>query len=238
MKTWQKILATTCVTLLVGGLYLLAVWQHRRNPGVVPPDQQAQKLNPDDVAVVRMLFMQHYSDTSQLVGTSVWMKNGYTMPYYPYNGQVVFKRVGLIAADQKLDIVKIVKAAVPARVDDSMSHGSRQVFAVFTLPGGKKQYATPFGVIDGNREEYFSDLLFYYDNPHKIYDNWPANVWAAIDAHQAKPGMNELQVRTALGQNIQAHGGAVGNRTLTYNVDGSKWTVTFVHDRATTVKPG
>ena len=38
--------------------------------------------------------------------------------------------------------------------------------------------------VDGSQEEYFSDVLFFYDDPHTIYDNWPKNVWAAIDAHQ------------------------------------------------------
>ncbi|MFP5206327.1 MAG: hypothetical protein ACLGSH_13300, partial [Acidobacteriota bacterium] len=119
-----------------------------------------------------------------------------------------------------------------------MSHGSLQVFAVFTMPGEKTMYATPIGVIDGSQEEYFCDLLFYYDDPHTIYDNWPKDVWAAVDAHQVKPGMNELQARTALGQNTQSDGGTEGNRTVTYDVNGKKWTVTFVHDRATAVKPG
>ena len=239
MKTWQKILIPTCITFLIGGIYLFSVWRQRQNPGVIAQNQQAQKLSGDDLAVVREKFQQHYEDTLELIGTSVWMKNGYTMPYYPFSGgRVVFKRVGLIPADQKLDIEKIVKAAVPAGEDDRMSHDSRQVFAVFTMPGEKTMYATPIGVIDGSQEEYFCDILFYYDDPHTIYDNWPKDVWAAVDAHQVKPGMNELQARTALGQNIQSDGGTEGNRTVTYDVDGKKWTVTFVHDRATAVKPG
>jgi hypothetical protein len=37
----------------------------------------------------------HYDDTLSLVGTSVWMKNGYTMPYYQFaGGHVEFHRVG------------------------------------------------------------------------------------------------------------------------------------------------
>ena len=238
MKNWQKVLLPTLATLLIGGIYLFSVYEHRKNPGVVAQQQDENAgLSADDLAVVRALFMQHYEDTLQLVGTSVWMKNGYTIPYYPYHGGIVFKRVGLIPSDQRLDIEKIVKDAVPAREDDGISHGSRQVFAVFALPGSPALYATPIGVMDGSDEAYFCDVLFYYDDPHTIYDNWPKATWAAIDAHQVKPGMNELQVRTAIGQKVvTTDGGSEGNRRVTYDTDGKHWTVTFAGNRATAIK--
>jgi hypothetical protein len=199
LKTWQKVLIPTAITLAIGAIYLYAVFQHRQNPGVIAEQSQSQKLTPDDLAVVREKFMQHYEDTLSLVGTSVWMKNGYTMPYYPFaGGRVEFHREGLIPPDQRLDVKKIVKASTPAREDDSMSHGARQVFAVFSMAGDTKLYATPIGVMDGSEEQYFCDLLFYYDDPHSIYD-WSKDVWAAVDAHEVEPGMNELQARTALG---------------------------------------
>lgn len=240
MRNWQKVLIPTAVTLAIGAIYLYSVFQHRKNPGVISEQSQRQKLSADDLAVVRMKFMQHYEDTLNLVGTSVWMKNGYTMPYYPFSGgRVEFHRVGLIPPDQRLDIKKIVKASPPAHEDDSMSHGAQQVFAVFSMPddakGDAKLYATPIGVMEGSGEGYFCDLLFYYDDPHTIYD-WPKDVWAAIDAHQAKAGMNGLQARTALGQKVEIDGGSKGNRTVTYNANGKKWKVTFVHDRATAVQ--
>lgn len=235
MKTWQKALIPTFVTLLIGGIYLFTVWRQRQSPGVAQ-QSQIQNLKPDDLAVVRMKFMQHYEDTQSLVGAAVWMKNGYTIPYYPYNGSVAFHRVGLIPPDQRLDIKKIVKATPPDKEDDGMSHGSRQVFAVFTLPDGPAQYAVPIGAMDGSQEIYFCDMLFYYDDPHTVYDNWPRDVWAAIDAHQVKAGMNELQSRTAVGQKTTSDNGTPGNRTVQYDADGKHWTVTFAHDRATAVQ--
>lgn len=236
MKTWQKALIPTAITLAIGAIYLYSVFQHRKNPGVISEQSQGQKLSADDLAVVRMKFMRHYEDTLSLVGTSVWMKNGYTMPYYPFAGaRVEFHRVGLIPPDQRLDIKKIVKASPPAHEDDSMSHGAHQVFAVFSMPGSATLFATPIGAMEGSDEQYFCDLLFYYDDPHTIYD-WPKDLWAAIDAHQAKSGMNELQARTALGQKLETDGGSEGNRTVTYNTNGKKWKVTFVQDRATAVQ--
>ena len=111
---------------------------------------------------------------------------------------------------------------------------------LFTLPGDEKQeYATPVGAMDGSEEQYYSDLLFFYDDPHTIYAHWPRDVWTAVDAHEAKPGMNELQTRLAVGQKIQTDNPqAEGNRTVTYDANGKKWTVTFHGDKATAVKQG
>jgi outer membrane biogenesis lipoprotein LolB len=47
--------------------------------------------------------------------------------------------------------------------------------------------------------------------------------------------MSELETRMAIGQKIHAVGKTEGNRTVTYNQDGKKWTVTFVKNRATAV---
>jgi hypothetical protein len=238
MKPWKFILVTTLVTLTIGGIYLLVVFKNRKSPGVQTQASPEQNLTLDDVAVVRKMFMTTFDDAVKLQGTSVWMKNGYTMPYYPYDGgRIVFaKKIGLVPSAQKLDVKKVIKAVPPANEDDGIDHGSRQVFVVFTLPGSTDMAATPIGVIEGSQEQYFCDLLFYYDDPHTIYDNWPKDVWSAIDAHQVKPGMSELETRMAIGQKIEDNSGTEGSRTLTYDQAGKKWTVTYVHNHATTIK--
>ena len=242
MKIWQKSLLAVLVTLAIGSLYLYSVWRDRRNPGKVVNQNPYQNLTPDDVAIVRVKWMTTFDDTLSLVGTSVWMKKGYVMPYYPFaGGRVEFqKSMGLIPAAQRLDVKKIVKAVAPASVDDGVSHGSRQVFAVFALPGNpagnSELYATAIGAIDGDQEAYFCDNLFFYDDPHKIYDYWPHDVWTAIDAHQVKPGMSELETRMSIGQMTQTDGGSKGNRVVTYDMNGKKWAVTYVGDHATTIQ--
>ena len=72
----------------------------------------------------------------------------------------------------------------PASSTTASPTARRQVFAIFSLPNSTDLYATVIGAMDGSQEQYFCDVLFYYDDPHTIYDNWPQNVWAAIDAHQ------------------------------------------------------
>jgi hypothetical protein len=238
MQTWKKALLITFVTLAIGGIYLVSVFENRRNPGVLPETAPSQNLTPDDVAVVRMKFPTSFDDVLKLQNTSVWMKNGYTMPYFAYkSGHIDFTRdQGKIPSAQQLDIKKVIKAAPPAQVDDGISHGARQAFAIFSLPHSPDLYATVIGAIDGSQEEYFCDVLFYYDDPHSIYDNWPKNIWAAVNAHQVIPGMNELQTRMSIGQDQHVDSAGEGTRTITYNQAGKKWTVTFVHNQATTIK--
>jgi len=238
VKNWQIILISILITLAIGGGYLFSVWRHRQDPGVIGQQIANQRPDLDKVSVIRSIFPSHFEDTLQLEGTTVWMKNGYLMPYYPYtSGHVVFaKRVGVIPAAQKMEVKKIVKQAVPANEDDGMSHGSRQAFAVFTLPGDTTLYATPIGAIGGSEEAYFCDMLFYYDDPHAIFDHWPKDVWTTVDAHQVKPGMSELETRMAIGRKTHTSGVKEGDRTVTFDQASKHWTITYVNNRATEIK--
>jgi hypothetical protein len=242
MKPWKLILYSLFVTLAIGGIYLYSVFKHRQDPGPVAR-QAEQAVNPDDLAEVRTLMPTEFKDVAKLAGASVWMKNGYVMPYFAVTGtRIDFSvRTGVLPSAQRMDVKKVIKAAVPDALDDGMSHGKRQAFVIFALPGSDQSgsdrlYATPIGVLDGAQEAYFTDLLFFYDDPHKIYDTWPKDTWAAIDAHQAKSGMNELQVRLALGQKLKVESGSEGNRTITYDQGGKPWTVTFKNNRATSIR--
>jgi len=240
VKAWKIILIPTVITMLIGGIYLYTVWRHRQNPGVSAQPPETDTLSKDDLVVMKQYFPQHFEDLDRLTGTTVWMKNGYTMPYFPYaGGRVQFaKRIGVIPSAQALEIKKVIKASPPASVDDGISHGTRQALVVFSLPGNKEEFATPVGVIDGNQEQYYTDMLFFYDDPHKIYDYWPKDVWSAIEQHEVKPGMSELEARMAVGQKMQTDGQKEGDRTVTYDEAGKKWIVTFQHDRATEIKQG
>lgn len=234
----KAFLTMFAVVVLIGGIYLLVVFKKRQEPGAAR-NQPEQKMTMDDVALVRVEFPQHFEDVEDLKGKSVWMKSGYSMPYYPFTGgRVNFaKQVGLLPPDQQLDVKKVMKVTAPASVHDNVEHGAHQAMVVFTMPGSEEQYATAVGYMDGPQEEhYYDDLLFYYDDPHKIYNNWPKDVWAAVDAHQVKPGMNELQARTALGNLKTVDGEKEGDRTVDYDVNGKHTVVEFRGNKAISIK--
>ena len=115
MKTWQKAGIVTLISLTIGGIYLFIVFQQRKNPGVIAQNPPQQTANPDDYAVVRAKFPTTFDDVLKLENTSVWMKNGYTMAYFPYDsGRIVFtKPIGVIPTAQRLDIKKVIKASPP-----------------------------------------------------------------------------------------------------------------------------
>jgi hypothetical protein len=241
LKTWQKLLIPTAISLTIGGVYLAIIFHQRSQPGVTPA-QPEQKLTADDIAVVRMEFPQHFDDVKDLEGKSVWMKNGYSMAYYPYvNGKVEWtKPMGLLPPAQRLDVKKVIKAVAPAKVDDGIDHGNQQAIVVFALPAGgapdKDLYAAAVGAMQGSLEQYFDDMLFYYDDPHGIYTNWPRDVWTAVDAHQVKPGFSELQTRMAIGSKAQYDGQTEGDRNADYDVNGKHIKITYSHDKATSIQ--
>jgi hypothetical protein len=235
---WKLALIPTLIILIAGGIYLYIVFERRNNPGVVSQPNPSQQLTSDELAVVRVHYPAHFEDASDIDNTTVWMKNGNTMPYYPYTGGTVHfnQRVGLIPPAQKLFIKKLVKQTAPPSEHNNIEHGSHQVFALFNLPNSDTLYATPIGMIQGQDEKYYSDLLFFYDDPHTIYDNWSKQTWADVDAHQVKAGMSELATRMSIGMNIHTSGETEGDRTVIYDVPGGKkYTITYVHNHATTI---
>src|SRR3979409_879360 len=80
--------------------------------------------------------------------------------------------------------------------------------------------------------------VFFCDDPHELYKHWPADTWSAIDQHQARQGMSELQASFALGTNMNADPGDFGNRTIEYANAGKPVTVVFEKNKATTVTAG
>jgi hypothetical protein len=138
-------------------------------------------------------------------------------------------------------ITKIVKAVAPAKEHNRVPHGSAQYFAVFTIAGPDVEpgtFAAAIGYIDGADEKFYTDQLFYYDEPKTIYDNWPKPVWEAVAAHTPTLGMTENQARMAVGILIESDSTEIGNRTVTYDAGPKKWTVTFQKGVATAVKVG
>jgi hypothetical protein len=247
MKLWQKILIPTLVMLLIGGVYLFIVFKSRQNTGAaVPKGEEAKPLSQDELAYVKEYLFATFDQAKQMEGTNVWVKAGYALPYYPYAGTVEFaKRAGVLPAAEKLSVIKLVKAAAPAKEDNRVPHGTRQYFVVFTMPNAKDaktQFAAPFGSVQGRDETILADQLFYYDDPKTIYAHWPKSVWDAVAAHTPAAGMTEAQVRMAVGILMEtdgaSDGSSDGNRTVTYHAGPKTWTVTFAKGAATAIKAG
>lgn len=239
MKSWQVMGLLTLVVLLAAGGYLAYVFHVRNEPGVQKAQYQEPPVTDDQVVQPRKMYIATLNDAKDLTGKTVWVQAGFSMEYYPYvAGRVEFAHpISVLPSVQALAIEKIVEAKVPPNLATRVPAGDKQVLAVFRMPGDAKEYATAIGTIQGTDETYYADQMFYYDDPHLLYKHWPADVWQAVDDHKPKPGMNELQVAMALGTMQQSDSRDIGNRTVTYDAGGKKWSVSFAKDKATTVTP-
>jgi hypothetical protein len=239
MKNLKIIGAVTLLLVAVFGIRIYLIWRERHAPMVEKPKVAERKLTADDVVLPRKLYIDDLKSAKTLAGKKVWIQSGFTLDYYPYAAhRVEFShQAGVLPSVEPLQISDVVTEKAPAKLATRVPLGDKQVFAVFKLPNDSKDYATAIGYIQGDDSKYYCDEIFYYDDPHQMYQHWPADVWQAIDRHQAKPGMNELQTAMALGMIQQSDSSDTGNRTVHYDAGGKKWAVTFQNDKASSVTP-
>lgn len=238
MKTWQKLALIAVPALVILAIGIWHIHNVRNQPAAVPTAAPQRQLSQDEMVVPRKLFIDDLKSARALVGKPVWIQAGYELDYYPYvDHRVDFAhKAGVLPSIQRLDITDIVTQKVPASVPTRIARGTAQAFAVFTMPGDPKPYATAIGTLAGSDTAFYCDNIFYYDDPHQMYKFWPADIWQAIDRHQPKAGMNELQTSMALGVMQQSDSSDYGNRTVTYDAGGKHWAVTFENDKATEIQ--
>jgi hypothetical protein len=239
MKTWKKVGILTLLVLLVASLRLYFVWRARNTPMVVQKKSYQEWVpTSDEVVPIRKMYIDDIKSARTLIGKPVWIKAGFEIAYFPYVAHHVdfAHKTGVLPSIARLEIKDVVQQAAPMEVQDQIPHGTKQILLVFEKADDPKQYAMPVGYAKGNDLTFYCDELFYYDDPHSMYKHWPGNIWQAVDAHQAKAGMSELQVTMALGNMQQSNSSDLGNRTVHYNTDGKQWMVTFAQNKATEVK--
>ena len=217
----------------------------RRDRGEPPKKvQMTYSSNQDDYVTVRKIFPYNVeSARKELVGKPVWVKSGNLIPYYPYDASshsVNFKReAGLLPPVAKLQVKDVVLQRQPVTLKaGQVAVVQKQIMAVFDMAGSPGTYAASFGVNTGDDYTFGANDIFFFEDPHELYKHWPPDIWSAIDQHQAKAGMSELQATFALGTNMSADSGEFGNRTIEFANAGKPVTVTFEKNKAVTVTPG
>lgn len=239
MKTWQKVGIITLIVLIAFGIRVYFLYRERHEPGPRPQQVAEQQLSRDDLVIPRKLYIDSLASAKILDGKTVWVQSGYSLDYYPYvRKHVDFDHPqGVLASVQPLQIQVILTEKTPAKVATRVPKGDKQVFAVFKMPNDPDhEYATAIGYFQGTDSTFYCDQIFYYDDPHQMYNFWGPKIWAAIDQHHPVPGMNELQTAMALGVIQQSESSQIGNRTVDYDAGGKKWSVTFRNDKATAIK--
>jgi hypothetical protein len=222
--------------LIAGGRAAYIVYDRYQERKQDEKPKQETALKADYYVTPRRLRPYDLKSARELTKQPVWVKVGYGNTYYPYNAarhKADFgHEAGTLPPLQKLQIRDVVMDRAP------QARETEQLMAVFDLEG--KSYAVPIGAKQGEDYRIYADDIFFIQDPHELYKHWPADVWKAIDAHEARPGMSELQVGFAIGMGTTEGSSSAdyGSRTLHYANGGKPLMVTFRADKAVEIKPG
>ena len=209
------------------------------------PEYQARTLTEDDNVFLRKERPDSLKDERELIGKTIWVSAGGQMDYYKDTGKHVdyAKPVGVLLGAEPLVIRDVFEEKAPAnsRAVFRIAPGQRQVLLGFTMPNStdtKEIYAVPVGNFDEGVYNFFTDEIFFYDDPHVLYKHWGPEMWAHIDKHEPVLGMSENQAMMALGQTITPHGDNVGDRSVSFDNNGHPVTIDFQGNKAVKITPG
>ncbi len=197
--------------------------------------------DPDDLVFLKRERPETLADLKDLNGRTVWVQAGGQMDYFAATAHRAdySKLAGILPGAAQLQIVEAFQQARPKNVATRVSAGNAQVLLTFTMPKSgdpAKLYAAPVGYRDAGGYTFFTDDIFFYDDPHKLYD-WPPRIWQAIDAHQIINGMNQRQVSLALGAVARQTGGSYTDGEFVYANSGHPISVTFARGKVTSFHP-
>ena len=229
-----RIQAFLIILIVVAGVRTgWILWQRHSDEQQSKVQKQNAPLNPDYYVTPKKLYPYDLKSAKQLTQQPVWVKEGYKYSYYAYNPETHHAdfghEAGTLAPLQKLAVKDVV-------LDTSPEKGQRQVMAVFEDAG--KRFAVPIGFSAGGDYKIYSDEIFFYQDPKDLYKHWPADIWNAIDSHQIKPGMNELQADFAVGMGIPESSGDSDSKIVNYPNGGKPLTVIYRDGKAADIKPG
>jgi len=201
--------------------------QEAKKPEVTP-------LNPDYYVTPKKLHPYDLKSAKDLTRQPVWVKVGYAYSYYSYEHSTrhtdFSHEAGKLLPLQKLEIKDVATGLSPK------DPGERQVLAVFEQAG--KHYAAPIGTERDGDYRFYSDDMLFIEDPHQLYKHWPADVWQAIDQHEVKPGMSELEADFAVGIGLLESGSDETDRTPDYPNGGKPLVISYHQGKAVEVRPG
>ena len=234
----QKLQLALLLAMVVAGVragYIL----YQRHEDRVAAEKQKQAAsvgysNPDYYVNPKKLYPYDLKSARQLMEQPVWVKEGYRYTYYPCDParkQVDFAHeAGLLLPIEKLEIKDVITAK-PAGAGQRL-----QVMAIFQKEG--KTVAVPIGFEADQQYKIYSDEIFFVEDPHDLYKHWPADVWQAVEQHQVKAGMNEMQADFAIGMGVPDAGSSSEVKTVHYPNGGKPLVIVYHDGKAAEIKAG
>jgi hypothetical protein len=239
----QIVLAIAIAVAAVRTGYIL----EKRHASSAPSAEQkptAPPLDADYYVTPKKLHAYDLKSARELTQQPVWVKEGYRYTFFPYNPgthKVDFEHeAGQLLPLQKLDIKDVVLVPAPESERESLPGGAvlkgqKQVVALFDQDGS--HFVVPVGNELNGDYRIYADEMFFIQDPRQLYKHWPAEVWEAVDKHQVKPGMNELQADFAIGMGTPEPSNEEGLKTVNYPNGGKPLRVTYRDGKVIEVKP-
>ncbi len=229
----NKIQIIFVILIAIAAIRVGWIFYNRYQESKEPVKKEAPPLNPDYYVTPKKIYAYDLKTAKkELTAQPAWVKVGYYYPYYAYDSAGhkadVAHEVGKLEPLEKLDITDVFQQAAPG--------GERRVMAVFERDG--KKYATAVSNEKNGDYKFFCNEMLFFEDPHQLYKHWPPDVWQAIDQHEVKPGMSEMQADFAIGVGLLEQGGSEDDKTMDYPNGGRPLDVTYHNGKAVDVKPG
>jgi hypothetical protein len=230
-------IGATVVLVLAVGVRVGLIYRERNAPMVEKPVER-EVIPDDDLVFLKKKRPDTLKDVKELKGSTLWVSAGGQLEYYPYVGHAAQygKSAGTLLGAEPIVVKDAVEQVAPKAATYRIPGGDRQVLLLFTLPGSsdaEKEYAVPVGYKQDGQYTFYTDEIFFYDDPHELYKHWGPEIWKAVDAHQVILGMNERQVELSLGQVSKSTSNDYGNRMVVFANLGKPMAVTFVKNKVT-----
>ena len=213
-----------------------------------PPAERSQPpvitLTNDDYVTPSKIFPYDLkSAVKELAGKTVRVRTGNIIPFYRYDSgrhsADLSHKVGMLPPLEKLQIQNVVlqRTSVPL-APGQVAVARKLILAVFGRQGRPGSFAAAIGNNVGNDFEFTANEMLFFEDPHELYNFWPAETWQAIERHEITRGMNEYQVAFSVGMGVPQAGGDSGQKAVNYPNGGKPLVVTYRNGEAIDIKPG
>jgi hypothetical protein len=235
-ETKRKIQIVLIVAIAVAGIRAAYVVYQRRgdHKAVEAEKKEATPLMADYYVTPKRMRPYDLKSAKALTEQPVWVKEGYKYSYYPFDTTKkrsdFSKEAGTLLPIQKLQIEDVVTDVSPGSADQ------KQMVAVFKLDD--KTYSVPIGSVQAANYQIYSDEIFYIQDPRELYKHWPVETWQAIENHEVKPGMNELQADFAIGMGVPQSSMDSSAKTVKYPNGGKPLTIVYRNGKAAEIESG
>lgn len=228
----RKLVQIVLVVGIVAALLRLGwIYHERRQAETSVQPRQEGRINPDYYVVPKKLHAYDLTSAREITKQPVWVKEGYRYYYYPYDPArkraELDHNAGLLGPLEKIEFTAVETQATPG------DPGTKQMLAEFRKEG--KEYAVPIGAEQRGNFQINIDEMFFLQAPRELYKHWPADVWSAIQKHEIKPGMNEIQASFAVGMGVPEPGQGA-EKTVNYPNGGNPVQVKYRDGRAVEIE--